>query len=80
MNELNNNLLMCCCCPDKCLKGFIFVACVLIIGAGAALIWLGYVYVNSFITDLHKYSFIGYIITACGATMIFVSLFGFIGS
>lgn len=71
---------MCCCCPPKCLKFLIFIACVLIIGVGAVLIWAGYQLQNSIFLDLLEFAYAGYIIIACGAALILVSFLGFIGT
>ncbi|OMJ93169.1 hypothetical protein SteCoe_3991 [Stentor coeruleus] len=71
---------MCCCCAPKCLKFLIFIACVLIIGIGAVLIWAGYQLQNSIFLDLLEFAYAGYIIIACGAALILVSFLGFIGT
>ena len=71
---------MCCCWPPKCLKFFIFIACIIIIGMGAALIWAGYELQNLEFLDSLGYKFTGYIVIACGSAIILISLFGFIGT
>lgn len=71
---------MCCCCPPRCLKFFIFVACILMLGMGAVLIWSGYSLQNSVFMELINVSYAGYIIIACGAALILISFFGCIGA
>ena len=71
---------MCCCFPARCLKFFIFIACILIIGVGAVLIWAGYQLMNLPFLESLGYSFVGYIIIACGAVLIFISFLGFLGA
>ncbi|OMJ77995.1 hypothetical protein SteCoe_22276 [Stentor coeruleus] len=69
-----------CCCPLRYLKFLIYIACVLIIGVGAVLIWAGYQLQNSVFLELIELTYIGYIIIACGAALILVSFLGFIGT
>jgi hypothetical protein len=71
---------MCCCFPAKCLKFFIFIACILILGVGAVLIWGGYQVLNLAFLKSLEYSFIGYIIIACGAVLIVNAFLGFLGA
>lgn len=71
---------MCCCCPPKCLKLLIFIACIVLLGVGAVLIWSGYQLQNSIFLDLIGFQYAGYIIIACGAALILISFFGFIGT
>lgn len=71
---------MCCCLPPKCLKLFIFIACILILGIGAVLIWGGYQLLILSVLKSFGYSFIGYIVIACGAVLILIGFLGFIGS
>ncbi|OMJ87516.1 hypothetical protein SteCoe_10771 [Stentor coeruleus] len=71
---------MCCCCPPKCLKLLIFIACIILIGVGAVLIWAGYQLQNSIFLDLIEFKYAGYIIIACGAALILISFFGFVGT
>lgn len=71
---------MCCCFPAKCLKLLIFIACILLLGAGAVLIWAGYMVQNSAFIDLLSVAFLGYVIIACGAALILIAFFGCIGA
>ena len=58
----------------------IFIACILMLGIGAVLIWAGYMLQNSVFMSLINISYAGYIIIACGAALILVAFLGCIGA
>lgn len=68
------------CCSQKALKILLYFSCVLILGIGSVLIWVGYLVQASAFVSILKYTYTGYVVVACGGYLIFLSFFGLIGA
>jgi hypothetical protein len=68
------------CCSAKTLKWAIYISCVVILGIGSVLIWVGYLVQASPFVQILDFTYAGYVVICCGAFLIFLSFVGFIGS
>lgn len=71
---------MCLWFKPKCLKFFIFVACILILALGAILVWVGYRVLNEEFVKSLDYEYVGIIVICCGSVLLLISFIGLLGS
>ena len=71
---------MCCCLSSTALKWIIYCSCLLILGIGCVLVWVGFLVQSSEFIQVLQFSYSGFIVIACGGTLIFISFFGIVGA
>jgi hypothetical protein len=62
------------------LKWFIYLSCIIVLGIGSVLVWVGFLVQSSSFVQVLEYSYAGFIIIACGGILIFVAFIGIIGA
>lgn len=71
---------MCCCCNISLLKWTIYIACILVLGIGSVLIWVGFLVQASEFVQVIEFSYAGFIVIACGGVLIFIAFIGLLGA
>lgn len=71
---------MCNCLTAVTLKWLIYTACVIVLGIGSVLVWVGFLVQSSAFVQVLEYSYSGFIVIACGGILIFIAFIGIIGA
>lgn len=71
---------MCKCLTATALKWFIYISCLILLGIGSVLVWIGFLIQSSAFVQLLNYSYAGFIVIACGGILIFIAFIGIIGA
>ena len=62
------------------LKWLIYCACIIVLGIGSVLVWVGFLVQSSPFIQVLEYSYSGFIVIACGGILIFIAFIGIIGA
>lgn len=71
---------MCKCLTARVLKWFIYLSCIILLGMGSVLVWIGFLIQSSKFVQLLDYTYAGFIVIACGGILIFIAFIGIIGA
>lgn len=68
------------CLSAVALKWLIYISCIIVLGIGSVLVWIGFLVQSSQFIQVLEYSYAGFIIIACGGILIFVAFIGIVGA
>lgn len=68
------------CLSATALQWFIYSSCVIVLGIGSVLVWVGFLVQSSAFIQVLDYSYAGFIVIACGGILIFIAFIGIIGA
>ena len=71
---------MCKCLSATALKWFIYTSCLIVLGIGSVLVWIGFLIQSSSFVQVIQYSYTGFIVLACGGVLIFIAFIGIVGA
>lgn len=71
---------MCKCLSPMVLKWLIYTSCIVVLGIGSVLVWVGFLVQSSAFIQVLQYSYAGFIVIACGGILIFIAFIGIIGA
>ena len=57
-----------------------YINCVIILGIGSVLVWVGFLIQSSEFVYILEFSYAGFIVISCGGFLIFISFFGLVGT
>lgn len=71
---------MCCCFSLSALKWTMYINCILVLGVGSVLVWVGFLIQSSEFVQVLQFSYSGFIVIACGGVLIGIAFLGIIGA
>ena len=68
------------CCSIRVLKWLMYISCVLVLGVGSVLVWVGFSVQASQFIQVLQFSYSGFIVIACGGVLIGIAFIGILGA